>query len=341
MYIVRRFEDELQHLYRSLHDSDRYNPKIFSYCARPARILMVHECWHQAYTDLYRIFLTGYREAAPPSAMEGIPQEDILRRRVLCLEHALNIVRIFAAFSEQCTVQTIDFDTAICAYHSARIILFSAQTDAVTQSLSMPNALEKARFCQSIMNRFFRDSPVVEPMKRELEMLIARNSSESNANAGVQLPPPEEVQDGHLSRLADEARTRQRLAIHSLIGRADFVDDSNEVTTPRPPSEHHVNGTVSAGARPLRQQRSIRSNPNLKTAPHVLRSHSFLGATQGTDPKQSVAGVETVSNEPTNYAQDGQNQWLDGMRLAFNPWMGWPETLETYGFTQALDDEYF
>jgi hypothetical protein len=191
------------------------------------------------------------------------------------------------------------------------------------------------------MNRFFRDSPVVEPMKRELEMLIARHSSESNENAGVQLPPPEDVQEGHLSRLADEARTRQRLAIHSLIGRADFVDDSNEVTTPQPPTDHHPNGALSVAARPQRQQRSIRSNTNLKTAPHILRSHSFGGAAQAMDPKQSDSGVEVVSNEPTNYAQDDQNQWLDGMRLAFNPWMGWPETLETYGFTQALDDEYF
>src|SRR6201999_92078 len=182
---------------------------------------------------------------------------------------------IFAAFSEQCKVLTIDFDTAICAYHSARIILFSAQTDAVTQSLSMPAALEKARFCQSVMNRFFRDSPVVEPMKRELEMLIVRHSSENSSTAGVQLPPPEEIVEDHLSRLADEARTRQRLAIHSLIGRADFVDDSNEVTTPAPPSDHHPNGIVPG--RPHRQ-RSIRSNPNVKAAPHILRSHSISGA---------------------------------------------------------------
>ncbi|ETI28413.1 hypothetical protein G647_00862 [Cladophialophora carrionii CBS 160.54] len=339
MHIVRRFEDELQHLYRSLADSDRYNPKIFSYCARPARILMVHECWHQAYTDLYRIFLTGYREAAPPSAMEGIPREEILRRRTLCLNHALSIVQIFAAFSEQCNVQTIDFDTAICAYHSARIILFNAQTDVVTQSLSMPAALEKAAFCQSIMNRYFRDSPVVEPMKRELELLIARHSSESSANPGIQVPPPEEVLEGHLSRLADEARTRQRLAIHSLIGRADFVDDSNEVTSPAPPGEY-PSATVNAGARPQRQ-RSIRNNPNVKVAPQVLRSHSLLGAAHAAQPKQANQGVEPVINEPTNYAQEDQNQWLDGMRLAFNPWMGWPETLETYGFTQDLDDDYF
>ena len=340
MHIVRRFEDELQHLYRSLADSDRYNPKIFSYCERPARILMVHECWHQAYCDLYRIFLTGYREAAPPTAMEGIPHEDILRRRTLCLNHALSIVQIFAAFSEQCNALTIDFDTAICAYHSARIILFNAQTDVVTQGLSMPAALEKARFCQSIMNRFFGNSPVVEPMKKELEMLIARHSSETSTSVGIQLPPPEEVLEDHLSRLADEARTRQRLAIHSLIGRADFIDDSNEVTSPAPPGEPHSNGSANGVAR-AQWQRFARGNANVKAAPHILRSHNLSGAGQTTQPKQSAGVVEAVSNEPTNYAQDDQGQWLDGMRLAFNPWMGWPETLETYGFSQDLDDDYF
>ncbi|OAL34644.1 hypothetical protein AYO20_06061 [Fonsecaea nubica] len=339
MHTVRRFEDELQHLYRSLADSDRYNPKIFSYCERPARILMVHECWHQAYTDLYRIFLTGYREAAPPSAMEGINREDILRRRTLCLNHALSIVQIFAAFSEQCKVLTIDFDTAICAYHSARIILFSAQTDVVTQSLSMPAALEKARFCQSIMNRFFRTSPVVEPMKKELEMLIARHSSQ-NTSTGIQLPHPEEILEDHLSRLADEARTRQRLAIHSLIGRADFVDDSNEVTSPAPPRDNNSNGISTASLRSQRQ-RPPRNTMTVKPNPQILRSQSVPGVSQTGQSKQPDRVNEGGSGEPTNYALEDQGQWLDGMRLAFNPWMGWPETLETYGFSQDLDDEYF
>jgi hypothetical protein len=342
MFIVRRFEEELQHLYRSLAESDRYNPNIFSYCARPARILMVHECWHQAYTDLYRIFLTGYREAAPPSAMEGIPQAEILHRRTLCLNHALQIVQIFAAFQEQCKALTIDFDTAICAYHSARIILFSAQTDTVTQSLSMPAALEKARFCQSIMTTFFRDSPVVEPMKRELESLIKRHSSQNSAAAGVQLPPPEEVLDTHLSRLADEARTRQRLAIHSLIGRADFVDDSNEVTTPAPPSDHPIHNPLDPVARLQHKQRTVRTNINVRAAPQILRSQSMRAAADAAQLKPATDPiVEGVTNEPTNYAQEDQNQWLDGMRLAFNPWMGWPETLDTYGFTQDHDDDYF
>jgi hypothetical protein len=340
LHIVRRFEDEIQHVYASLAESDRYNNKIFSYCARPARILMVHACWHQAYCELYRIFLTGYREAAPPSAMEAVPREEVMRRKTLCLNHATSIVAIFAAFSEQCKALTIDFDTAICAYHAARIILFSAQTDKVTQSLSMPAALEKARFCQSVMNRFFEDSPVVEPMRRELEMLIARHASDSDNNGGVHLPQPEEVLNSHLSRLADEARTRQRLAIHSLLGRADFIDDSNEVTSPAPASASPSNG-ASPASRPQRQPpKQVRVQDHVRAASHVLRSNLIGNAPPGPQLKQARL-IETVPSEPTNYAQDDQGQWLDGMRLAFNPWMGWPETLETYGFSQELDDDYF
>lgn len=154
----------MEHLSQSFAETDRYNSTIFSHCTRPARILMVHESWHHTYTDLYRIFLTGYREAAPPSALEGINPEVVVQKRLQCLDHALSIVQIFKDFVDQSDTLVIDFDTAIYAYHSARIVLFCAQRDTVTYNLSMVAALEKARFCQYVMNRYFQNSPVVEPM---------------------------------------------------------------------------------------------------------------------------------------------------------------------------------
>jgi hypothetical protein len=55
--------------------------------------------------------------------------------------------------------------------------------------------------------------------------------------------------------------------------------------------------------------------------------------------QNGVAGVP--SNDLASYDEEQPDQSSDGMRFAFNPWMGWPETLETYGFPQGVDDDYF
>lgn len=174
-------------------------------------------------------------------------------------------------------------------------------------------------------------------------MLIAWNSSQGNPNASLQLPQPEEDIGEDESRLADEARTRQRLAIHSLIRRAEFVDDSNEVTSPAPPSEPRPPTSTNSLLKRLQQrtvQRGVQESPNSKGSPQNTRPPTAVETTRPLPQEQSDRAAEVPSNEPTNLAEADQSQWLDGMRFAFNPWMGWPETLETYGFSHDLDDDY-
>ncbi len=137
---------------------------MFSQTEEPVRLLMVHLSWHQAYCDLYRILLTSYREAAPPSTLQGINRQEILGRQGLCLQHAVAIVYLLAEFSQQCTAQTIDSDTAICAYQSSRIILFAAGTNCTAQRIEKTDAIQKARFCQSIVERYFARSLITDPL---------------------------------------------------------------------------------------------------------------------------------------------------------------------------------
>lgn len=164
MRSVQQFENELDHLYQSLADFDKYSSTMFTHGRKQVRLLIVHQSWHLTHCDLYRIFLTGYREAAPASALDGIDSQEVLRIRGLCLQHALSIVQILQEFSEQSPAQTVDFDTANHAYHATRIILFTTQPNVVAKPLSVGAALEKARFCQRMLERYFPNSPVVEPM---------------------------------------------------------------------------------------------------------------------------------------------------------------------------------
>ncbi|EXJ89661.1 hypothetical protein A1O3_02728 [Capronia epimyces CBS 606.96] len=348
MRSVQQFENELDHLYQSLADFDRYSSTMFTHGRKQVRLLIVHQSWHLTHCDLYRIFLTGYRESAPASALEGIDSQEILRIRGLCLQHALSIVQILQEFSEQSPAQTVDFDTAYHAYHATRIILFTTQPAVVAQPLSVAAALEKARFCQRMLERYFPASPVVEPMKKEMEFVIGRYASRFNATGSLLLPQPEEAIDED-PRQADEARIRQRLGIHSLIRRADFVDDSNEVTSPAP----NFQARSSAIRHTLSVQQPERRSQ--RTSSVIYRAPQRTLGTHGTTPSRNNAADSAKSrsyqqqnnvagnanNEPASYAEERPDQSSDEMRFAFNPWMGWPETLETYGFPQGVDDDYF
>ncbi|KIW99878.1 uncharacterized protein Z518_10806 [Rhinocladiella mackenziei CBS 650.93] len=335
MRAVRQFEAELEHLYRSIAEIDKYSPTIFLHSKKQARHLMLHQSWHLSHCDLYRIFLTGYREAAPASTLEGIDNREILRMQSLCLQHALTIVQIIAEFSKHCTAQTIDSDTAICAYHSTRIILFTSQTDRLPQRLSKTAALEQVRVCQNIMNRFFATSPVVEPMKKEMEMLIAQHSSKVTSNNTLLVSPREDGMGDDDSKIRDEARARQRLAIHSLVRRADFVDDSNEVTSP---AHTHVHRS------PAKARQKVSSVRNMLIEPPARRNITPVGILESSQNALNQGPRITEENnrgESTRNEESESDQWMDGMRFAFNPWMGWSETLEAYGFSQDMDGDYF
>lgn len=54
--------------------------------------------WHQCHCDLYRIFMEGYSEAAPPLALAHIYPHERARMQQRCLEHAEEIVRVLTDF---------------------------------------------------------------------------------------------------------------------------------------------------------------------------------------------------------------------------------------------------
>jgi hypothetical protein len=159
---VQRFEGELQHIYQSLPESDQYSSSMFAQSSEPVRLLIMHHSWHQAYCDLYRLSLAGYREAAPSSILKMIHRDKIMEWQSLCLQHAITIFHLLADFAEQHDPKVVDFDTAVCAYHSSRLVLFIAATNTFPQMLTQAEALRMARFCHSFLTRVFAGSVVAD-----------------------------------------------------------------------------------------------------------------------------------------------------------------------------------
>lgn len=120
---------------------------------------------HQCYCDLYRIFLTGYPEAAPQSAVERISLQDRGIMRYKCLDHAQVISQIIVDFADNREqTQILDYDAAVCMYHSLRLILFDVSTQSSYYRAQKQTLIERAKASVEIMIQLFHFLAPVKPM---------------------------------------------------------------------------------------------------------------------------------------------------------------------------------
>lgn len=82
-----------------------------------------------------------------------------------CLFHAEQIVKLLSDFIQHNNdTDLLDFDAAICAYHSARLILFGAYTSKDNKGPSMQMAISKAQLCLDVITSYFRFSEQLRSM---------------------------------------------------------------------------------------------------------------------------------------------------------------------------------
>ncbi|KAF5968772.1 hypothetical protein FBULB1_10574 [Fusarium bulbicola] len=138
------------------------------------RLLLAHISWHQAHCDINRILLPGYSEAAPAAVLVGHDHQALLAAEAQCLHHALRIIYILTALNQHSTQHhLLEFDTAICAYHATRLILFIYRFGQGPARPSPEFAVSRAELCLAALKRFFRFSALVSPIIGELQESIA------------------------------------------------------------------------------------------------------------------------------------------------------------------------
>lgn len=126
--------------------------------------------------------------------------------------------------------------------------------------------------------------------------------------------------------------------------RANFVDEDDNVAAS--PSSLFSNVEFQLVAMP-----QIQSNLHVPSALQVIQDEmpalglwqSTGGPTSNQQPRDFQSTliahdmpVEAQWTEPQN-----REEWRDDMQLGCNPWMGFSESLESYGLTLSLDDDYF
>ncbi|KAJ4141954.1 hypothetical protein NW754_014743 [Fusarium falciforme] len=241
---MERFQNDLLRLRTKLAPSDQYPPTNPEELHRPPQYAIMHMSWHQCHCDLYRIFLTGYPEATPHAAVEGMSAPERALMKDKCLAHAEQIVKVLSDFVQHKDERDmLEFDAAVCAYHGARLILFGTYTGKDNTGLPMQMAINKAQLCLDVITRYFDFSAQLKPMRQELERVIQQHKSwlESSDHQALSTSDPAPRPPPKLSR---DAYIRQRLAIHSLLRQSDFVDDSRDAA-PEPPSEPALSFTAS------------------------------------------------------------------------------------------------
>ncbi|PNP81037.1 hypothetical protein FNYG_05504 [Fusarium nygamai] len=178
------------------------------------RLLLAHISWHQAHCDINRILLPGYSEAAPAAVLADHDHQALLAAETQCLHHAMRIIYILTALNQHSTQHyLLEFDTAICAYHATRLILFISRFGKGPARPSPEFAVSRAELCLAALKRFFRFSALVSPIIGELEESITIFSEQQKKKQNFPSSQPETA--GSIHATANQGSATAANATHS------------------------------------------------------------------------------------------------------------------------------
>ncbi|KAI1100845.1 fungal-specific transcription factor domain-containing protein [Jackrogersella minutella] len=323
---IRRFEEELRSLKAILRPLDQYSVPNLTSCKWQAQFIMVHTSWHQCHCDLYRLGLDGYSEAAPSPVLIAIHPRDRIAMQFKCLEHAESIIRIVSDFSNhgdgECLLER---DIAVCAFESARLVMFGSRIPGAVSNLDM--AVNRARLSLNLITRFFPYSASTQPLRKDLERLIASYSVRLALQTQEVFSEPDPPSARPSTKVSQYASSRQRLSVQSLLLQSDFVDDSSEIAGP----SQGIDTQTCANSIPADLQTANVSGSNNEAATTAAASRI---------PVWGAAGQANSQVPPTGLSLDAGQE---DAGLIFNPWMGFTNSEDMYGVSRrasGLDDEF-
>ncbi|KAF6798785.1 hypothetical protein CMUS01_15696 [Colletotrichum musicola] len=195
------------------------------------RYILAHLSWHQCHCDLYRLFLSGYKEAAPDVVTGSVSPGFTENAVSVCLHHAQTIVAILHDVTglEDADLKVVDNDVAICSYHASRIIIFisGSRLKPPDSNITTESALEKARSTLAILRRLYKNSTLAKYILSDLEAVIQDPTTTAAATTDEDAPEEGQPSAPKRPRFARRAQKHQNLAVHSVLRHALFVDDSH------------------------------------------------------------------------------------------------------------------
>jgi hypothetical protein len=98
--------------------------------------------------------------------------------------------------------------------------------------LTMTAAIQKSEICFRIVTRLFPHSAMADAVKQDIRRLISEYSS-GKTDLSTRFPSLyDDAYPEDPTHLYQATRSHQKLAVHSVLHQADFVDDTYDVRRP-------------------------------------------------------------------------------------------------------------
>jgi len=124
------------------------NLRLRTYSPRLGIFVMTHVWWRLCHLDLYRLFLSGLKEALPSSSLAQLDAHFIVECRRRCYEHAKAMADMFAQVLMLGSGSPVtDIDLPGCAFQCARILYHGLQTAADEMGFTLEGVQELASVC--------------------------------------------------------------------------------------------------------------------------------------------------------------------------------------------------
>ncbi|WXC40229.1 hypothetical protein QX201_000068 [Fusarium graminearum] len=273
------------------------------------RYLTVHLTWHQTHCDAYRLFLSGYREAASEAVLASCSPAHITAGARFCLHHARANITILKDFSMLGDVLRLSHHTvAICAYHACRLILFLSSSPLIPSesNLTPQEACNQASQILELLKRLYKHSAVEQHIIKDLESLIQLQMAGKTDDR--QESPEQGNGDSQQPRFAVTVRKHKSLGVHSVLRRAGFDDDSAEAGVPPGQALPQVQSSVT-GPELLRGSHEMETRqPEIgSTSDGHLALDILMQAAMGPSPGPPLTNIPI---EPFSLGPwDALNEW--------------------------------
>ncbi|KAI1313217.1 hypothetical protein F5Y03DRAFT_159392 [Xylaria venustula] len=299
------------------------NLQLRAYSPRLCVYIMIHVWWRQCHCDLYRIVLSGLKEALPKSSVGRLEPQFVSHCIRQCFEHAIAMVEIFRlVLALDGGLPVTDLDLSVCAYQCARMLFFAYQTHKNELRLSADQVIEHANRCLQIaraMNHVAAGAAIVS----DLEKLISRgltsraspSSPELSGSIGAgpisQSPLPRQVMNHnpHI-HLLDEETPMVPVPSPSANISSPGMNHNSAIATPM---------SNTTAPEPIQQRRDPSFSDLTVNDPNLARPHlpavdppdgldnnnAFEGAMDGFD-----FAIESYGNTGVDSASWFSQEWL-------------------------------
>jgi hypothetical protein len=210
------------------------------------RYVAVQIAWHQSHCDIYRLFLSGYREAAPDAVIQACTPEYIAQAALSSLGHARTITDIIKGVQKlNINIVSPPRDICIGGYHASRLLLFLSSSSLIPpqQNTTTEEATTLANETLETIRLLFSSHSILGRTVEDLARIITSHVPGAPSQHRDSSDEEQATGTSRRARFAMPIQRHTSLGVHSALRHARFLDDDEEAS--RDSAENVRDGTAA------------------------------------------------------------------------------------------------